>query len=82
MNGLRPNYSLIIVSLLNHAWKEWGPFTLDNSDLIARWVQTEMNRIKESYEHGEAQPPKYETPAKVLGFQKLVHSGESEDGWS
>ena len=47
MSGLPKNYSTVIVSLLNHAWIVFGPFTDDNRRDVAAWVKSEMDRIRE-----------------------------------
>lgn len=46
MSGLPKNYSTVIVSLLNHAWIVFGPFTAENEREVSRWVKQEMDRIR------------------------------------
>lgn len=46
MSGPAANYSTVIVSLLNHAWIVFGPFTAENERQVAAWVKKEMDRIR------------------------------------
>lgn len=44
--SLPKNYSVVLVSLLNHAWIVFGPFTPENQRHVSAWVKQEMDRIR------------------------------------
>ena len=45
--SLQANYSVVIVSVLHQAWKIYGPFTRENHQDVARWVQLQVNEIRD-----------------------------------
>src|SRR5688572_4311556 len=74
--SLNANYSVVIVSLLNHAWIVFGPFTAENQAQVSRWVQGQMQEIREW--QTPSPPP---MPSRQRAFTPLVSSEPNEDGW-
>ncbi len=49
------NYSVAIVSILNHAWIVFAPVTPEKHPEIARWVQARVRELRE--QHDAPEPP-------------------------
>ncbi len=44
------NYSVAIVSILNHAWLVFAPVTPEKHSEIARWVQARVRELREQHD--------------------------------